>query len=311
MKISVCLTIYNEERSIARTIETILQQTKSPNEIVIVDGGSVDGTVDIIRHYQKKDKRIKLLTCKCSRSKGRNLTVELSSNEIIAMTDAGCMPNRDWLEKLTSPFINTDVDMVAGFYEMTGNTNFQKAAAVFLGVTPRKFDINFLPSTRSVAFKKTLWEEVGGFPEALTDTAEDTVFNEKVVKSGAKIARVKSAVVEWGMPDELNEVLLKMFHYAKGDAKSGIWFSRVKGITSHNILIISHFARYILLIGSIVLAIVGLFSPLIPILLLGLYTYWAFRKVFIETGNVISSLYGIVIQYTSDFAVMAGFLAGI
>jgi glycosyltransferase involved in cell wall biosynthesis len=311
MKISVCLTVYNEERFVARTIETLLQQTHRPDEIVIVDGGSVDGTLDVLKHYQKKDKRIKLLSCNCSRSKGRNLSVDLARNEIIAMTDAGCMPNRDWLANITSPFETTKVDMVAGFYVMTGRTSFQKAASIFLGTTPRNFDINFLPSTRSVAFKKNLWEEVGGFPEALTDTAEDTVFNEKVIAMGAKIARVKNAVVEWGMPDELNEVLAKMYHYAKGDAKSGIWFSRAKGITSHNILIVSHFARYILFLGLIACAVVGLVSPTWPILIFLIYVFWSFRKVFVETGNVISGLYGIVIQFTSDFAVMAGFLAGI
>jgi len=44
MKISVCITIYNEQVSISKVIEGLLNQSKKPDEIVIVDGGSVDAT---------------------------------------------------------------------------------------------------------------------------------------------------------------------------------------------------------------------------------------------------------------------------
>src|SRR3990172_6712568 len=131
MKVSVCITVYNEERSISKLVESLLRQSKKPDEIVIVDGGSGDKTVEIIRHFQKKDKRIKLLIEKCSRSRGRNLAVELSKSEIIAMTDAGCIPNEEWLNKITEPFRNKKVDIVAGFYTMKASDSLQKALSVF------------------------------------------------------------------------------------------------------------------------------------------------------------------------------------
>ena len=309
MKISVCGTVKNEEGTIASLLESLLGQTKKPDEIVIVDGGSTYKTVEIIRHFQKKDGRIRLLVQKCSIAQGRNLAVELAKNDIIAMTDAGCIAHKDWLEEISGPFEHPEVDVSAGFYKMVGDTPFQKAASVFLGVLPSKFDINFLPSTRSIAFRKDIWELVGGFPELSVKTAEDTGFNFRLIKVGARIARVKSALVEWGMPGTIREFGKKIYEYVRGDAKSKIWWFSKKGLSSHNIKALSIFARYILGIGLILFFFR---TPLFPIIWLALATYifWAFRKVFVEFKNWKVGMWGIILQFVSDFAVMRGFLSG-
>ena len=130
MNISVCITVFNEEGTIAPLLDSLLNQSKKPDQIIIVDGGSNDRTVEIIRHYQRKDGRIKLLVEKCSRARGRNLSVEIAKGDIIAMTDAGCLPAKDWLKKLTTPFNTKKVDVSAGFYEMTGNSSLQKAELI-------------------------------------------------------------------------------------------------------------------------------------------------------------------------------------
>lgn len=311
MKTSVCLTVFNEEGSTGRLLESLLHQTEKPDEIVIVDGGSKDKTVKIVRHYQKKDKRIRLLIEKCSRAEGRNIGVELARNEIIAITDAGCVARKDWLKKITEPFIHKEVDIVAGFYQMVGETPFQKAISVFLGVTPRKFGINFLPSTRSIAFRKSAWERIGGFPEKSINTAEDTDFNYKAVKLGMKFARVKMSIVEWGMPKTLAEGLKKLHDYAKWDAVYGIWWHPVQKFSSHNIKVFTIFGRYLF---GLVILIYSIRNPLfLPILifLTLLYSIWAYRKVYLETKEVKSALWGILIQFSSDFAVMGGFIRGL
>jgi glycosyltransferase involved in cell wall biosynthesis len=198
MNISICITVFNEEKTIGALLDSLINQSKKPEEIVIVDGGSKDKTIDIIRHYQKNDKSVKLIIEKCSRSRGRNLGVEIARGEIIAMTDAGCIARFDWLERLTKSFATGRVDVSAGFYQMVTNSAMEKVESVYLGVTPSNFNYNFLPSTRSIAFTKKIWEEVGGFPENLKGSAEDTVFNYKLIKFGAKISRVKDAIVECG-----------------------------------------------------------------------------------------------------------------
>lgn len=311
MNISVCITVFNEEDSIALLLDSLLNQTKKPDQIIIVDGGSEDKTVEIIRHYQQKDSRIKLLVEKCSRAKGRNYACEIAKSEIIAMTDAGCIADRDWIKNITAPFSKTKVDVVAGFYLMKAENSFETAESFFLGVTPGNFNVNFLPSTRSVAFKKEIWEKVGGFPEGLEGAAEDTIFNYKLIKAGAKFSRMKNATVEWGMPKNLKDFFNKIYGYAKGDAKSKIWFFPGKGPTSHNIKALSIILRYIA--GMILLFLSIKYMFVFPILLILIFVYlaWSYRKLFLEFGKVRVSVWGPIIQVTSDVGVMRGFINGI
>lgn len=310
MNISICITTLNEEGSIGRLLDSLLAQSKKTDEIVIVDGCSKDKTVEIIRHYQKRFGDIKLLVERSSRARGRNLGVEIAKGDVIAMTDAGCVADKDWIKNLTSPFENTNVDVVAGFYKMVGETYFQKAESVFLGVTPRHFDVNFLPSTRSIAFRRAIWEKIGGFPENLKGTAEDTIFNLRLIQAVAKFSRMKNAVVEWGMPEDLKAFYFKIRNYAKGDAKSKIWFFPGKGITSHNIKALFILFRYLI---ALTVLFLSFRYPLLPYLLICLFAYfiWSFRKVYLEFGDWKVASWGPVLQITSDFGVIKGFLSGI
>lgn len=316
MNISICIIILNEEGTIASLLDSLLNQTKKAGEIVIVDGGSNDKTIEIIRHYQKRYNGIKLLVEKSTRAGGRNIGMEIAKGDIVATTDAGCVADKDWLKKITAPFAMGRVDVSAGFYHMVSGspakmTPLQKAESVYLGVRPRKFNSNFLPSTRSMALTKKIWEELGGFPENIEGTVEDTMFNKKLIKVGAKISRVKDAVVEWGMPVQISEFFWKVFGYARGDALTKIWIFPGKGLTSHNIKSLFILFRYVL--GLTILVFSLKYPTLLPalIILFLLYLIWAFRKVFLEFGDYHTAFWGPVLQITSDTAVMGGFISGI
>ncbi|MCX6705027.1 MAG: glycosyltransferase [Candidatus Woesebacteria bacterium] len=288
-----------------------MNQSKKAGEIVIVDGGSTDKTIEIIRHYQKKYGVIRFIVQKSTRAGGRNLGIEIAKGDIIATTDAGCLADPNWLKNLTKPFATGRVDVSAGFYSMTGDSSFQKAESIYLGVLPRKFDRNFLPSSRSLAFTKKIWEELGGFPENIEGTVEDTMFNEKLLKIGAKISRVKDATVEWGMPTTIKEFGFKIYGYAKGDALTKIWIFPGKGLASHNIKSLFILFRY--LFGLSILILSFKFPFLLPYLFICFFAYliWAFRKVFLEFGDYQAALWGPILQLTSDAAVIEGFLSGI
>ncbi len=312
MKSSICITVFNEEKSISNLLNSLFVQTQKPDEIIVVDGGSTDKTVETIKRLQGKHGDLKLYIKKCNRAQGRNLSVRKAKYEIIAMTDADCAADKHWLEKITKPFKDGKTEMVAGFYKMMGESDLQNALAIFIGVTPNKFNKDtFLPSTRSIAFKRGLWERVGGFPEGEDNSAEDTDFNYLVVKQGVKITRVKNAIVFWNIPDSLKLSLKKFYDYAKWDAKRGFWKHPLKNTTSHNIHVLTIFVRY--LIGVLFL-LLSFDNPLfLGILMAGLliYSARAFYKVFVETKRWVSGLWGIVLQFTTDFTIMAGFINGL
>lgn len=311
MRVSVVITVRNEEQSVGPLLDSLLSQTRKADEIVVVDGGSSDGTIRIIEDYQTANQAIKLLTGRSSRSQGRNIGVKAAKHNIIAMTDADCIASTDWLERIVKPFEEKNVDMVAGFYAMEARSPFQEAASVFLGVNPKKFTGKFLPSTRSIAFRKELWERLGGFPQAHENIAEDTEFNYKAVKAGAGIARRKDAVVKWKLPRRLPEFFAKIFFYAKWDAQSRILWHPGQRLATHTVKIMLVYTRYLVGFGLLLRA---RNSPSAALMLaLGLLTYllWAFTKVVRDTGNIRSGIWGVLLQFTSDVAVMGGFLSGI
>ena len=105
MKVSLITTVLNEEHTLEEFLNSVINQTKHPDEFVIVDGGSTDKTYGILKKYAKKYKWIKIFQVKgASIGKGRNYAIKKTKNEIIACTDAGCILDKNWLKEITKPF---------------------------------------------------------------------------------------------------------------------------------------------------------------------------------------------------------------
>jgi glycosyltransferase involved in cell wall biosynthesis len=311
-KVSVITTLLNEENTIGPLLDSLFIQTKKPDELIIVDGGSKDNTVLAVEGYRKLHKEIKLIIKKGSIAHGRNVAVENSRYSLIAQIDGGCVADKKWLERLTKPFEDEEVGLVAGFYIMVGDSALQKAIAPYHGVPERKYDPRcFMPSGRSMAFRKEIWKKVGGYSECLERAGEDTLFNYKVLKAGIKIVRVKDALVYWELPHSFNESVKKLFYYAKGDAQAAIWWHPAQRLSSHNIKILSIFARYIF---AVILLFAG-FSDSVFLYLLFLlfvfYASWSIHKLEDVVTDFDSKLWLPIIQISSDLTIMAGFVTGL
>lgn len=312
LKTSVCITVLNEEGSIASLITSLLKQTKKADEIIIVDGGSTDRTINIINGL--KTPLIKLIKTKgTSIAAARNIGIKAASGKIIALTDAGCIPRADWLSELTKPFEDKNIGMVAGYYDMPARNAFQDAARVYLGVPVERFNPRtFLPSARSVAFKKEVWEKVGGFNEKLERGGEDTEFFYKCVSSKIQIERASDARVVWKELESLDLKLFiqKVYVYAKGDGQAGIWWHPGKQFSSHNIKISLIYIRYFIFAVLLVMGILSQITILVFILAYLLYVLWIIDKKHDTVRSYNAALLLPLVQIVSDFTVMKGFLAG-
>lgn len=215
MRVSVVVTVLNEAKTIGKLIGSLLAQTKKPDEIIIVDAGSTDGTIAIIKHYSITPLRCNLGT---NRSAARNLGIKRAKNNIIAVTDAGCTADKHWLERLTKPFKTKNVVSAAGYYRPVIKNKFQEMIAPFVAVMPDKFRPEaYLPSSRSLAFRKgAAW-----YPEPL-NYCEDLIFARRL-KAAGKMAVVKNAIVHWQLAENWRQFFWQIFYYAQGDVAARYW----------------------------------------------------------------------------------------
>lgn len=228
MPISLIMTVRNEAASITRLLDSILAQTLQPDEIVIADGGSTDGTQEVVSACMDR-LPVRLLAVPGSNiSQGRNAAIRNASHDIIAATDAGVRLEPGWLEALVRPLLDegAGVDVVSGFFVPDPETPFEMAMGAT--VLPAVEDIDpetFLPSSRSVAFRKAAWEAVGGYPEWL-DYSEDLVFDMRLKELGYRFVFVPEARVRFRPRSGLRAFFLQYYRYARGDGKADLWRKR-------------------------------------------------------------------------------------
>ena len=223
---SVIMTVRNEAKSLPRLLDSVLMQTVLPEEVVIADGGSTDGTPDIARSYMDRLPLRLLEVPGANISQGRNAAIKETSYGIVAVTDAGVVLDPGWLEALTVPFDDETVDVVGGFFVPEAGTAFETAMGAT--VLPSLDDVEpstFLPSSRSVAFRKEAWESVGGYPEWL-DYCEDLVFDISLKERGKRFTFAPEAIVYFRPRSTLRAFFKQYYLYARGDGKADLWRKR-------------------------------------------------------------------------------------
>ncbi len=221
-KITLIATSLNEMDNIREWFDSVLAQTLLPDELIIVDGGSNDGTIEFLKEQAAQTP----FPCQiivepdANIAKGRNLAIENASNELIASTDFGCTLDPEWLQKITFPFYDDDeIEVVAGFYKIAkgGKLRMRLLGPTADTVIPQ----TFLPSSRSLAFRKEAWKKVGGYPEWLSLTGEDTIYAINLRRAHCKWAFVPDAIVEWKAPVTMLGYWQKVLMWSKGDGESG------------------------------------------------------------------------------------------
>lgn len=233
LDVALILTVLNERSSIEDLLRSIEKQSQLPDQIIVTDAGSTDGTIEVLTGWSAPaGVSLELIVIPgASISRGRNLAIASSRCEIIAVTDAGTSFGTSWLEEISRPILNDHADVVGGFFEPGGRLPFQR----FLGAvtTPVLSEIDpakFLPSSRSIAFTRDAWANAGGYPEWL-DYCEDLVFDLQLKANGAVFAFAPDAIVAWDARSDWAGFFRQYYRYARGDGKASLWPKR-------------HFVRY-------------------------------------------------------------------
>lgn len=145
-EISIIITVYNSEKYLKKTIDSILKQSFSDFELILINDGSTDSSADICELYAKKDNRVKAVHQENGGvSSARNKGIEVSSGKYIGFVDSDDYVETDMYEMLLKNLKKENADLsVCGIYD------------VYQGKKPKINEHHYLVTNREETIKMIL-----------------------------------------------------------------------------------------------------------------------------------------------------------
>ena len=226
MKVSVVVPVRDEEDSIRELLDSLLTQTRPPEEIVITDGGSTDATPQIIEEYISKGAPVRLIRAGAALpGRGRNLGAAQASHEWLGFTDGGIRLENNWLEALVAKAEADDqIDIVYGSCLPVTDTFFTQCAAIAYVPPPTPHD-GIVTRPRFIAsslLRREAWQAVNGFPEQLR-SAEDLIFMDRIENAGYRFVFEPRAQVHWRLRPTLRSTFKRFLVYSRNNIRAGLF----------------------------------------------------------------------------------------
>lgn len=200
--ISIVIPTYNEEKDIFDCIESLLEQSYKNFEIIIVDDGSTDDTVKIIKRLKKQDKRINLIQ---GEHKGpgfsRNLGANKAKGEILVFVDSDMTFDKGYLDNLIKPIIQ-DKNLIGTTHELEVVKNIENIWSRCWGNIRLDFRDKKEEGVLFRAIRRDKFLEFGGFNPRYGYADDQTFWIERKIKP--KVA--KETICYHKNPETLKEV---------------------------------------------------------------------------------------------------------
>jgi glycosyltransferase involved in cell wall biosynthesis len=222
MRVSLITTVRDETSSVEALTSAIAAQTRQPDEWIVVDGGSRDDTAERLRSAASaRALPLRLEVVPGNIACGRNAAIGAATGSVVAVTDAGCVPEQRWLEALVASLEDGTCDIVAGSTRARVRSAFDLAQWTLLDQLFGAHDTWRAPtlSSRSLAFRRELASQCA-YPEWL-DHGEDRWLLEEWQRRGhvVRVVEARDAAVVWELRPTLGAFLLQHFRYMRGDAR--------------------------------------------------------------------------------------------
>jgi glycosyltransferase involved in cell wall biosynthesis len=223
IKVSLVIPVLDEAATIGDLLVSIAAQTRQPDEVVIVDGGSKDGTLKILREARAGNPKIRVLEAsKASPGLGRNIGISNARYEWIALTDAGIRLDPQWLANLVAAArAQPDLDIICGTFEPEIDSFFKECAAIaYVPIKTRLTEgIVRGPFIASSLVKRQAWYSVGGFPDLRA--SEDLIFFDELQRKGCKMGWAPGAVVHWELRPTLGRTMRRFTSFSSANVWGG------------------------------------------------------------------------------------------
>jgi glycosyltransferase involved in cell wall biosynthesis len=210
MKLASLVIVTKDEAAVARTLDAVRTLPEFGQlEVIVVDGSARTDHGLLRRNGDVRWIDFESAPGAVTIAAQRNLGVQAARSEIIVFTDAGCVPDRDWLAQLLAPILDGREEMAAGLTLSTSRSIYDDptAESEYLRECP----------TINVAFTRSLYARVGGFDESF-EYGSDVDFSWRVNDAGCRILRVPRAVVyaDWG---NARRRLRRSYRYGRARAR--------------------------------------------------------------------------------------------
>lgn len=166
LKVSVIVPVYNDENFITECIESLLNQTLKEIEIIFVDDGSTDQTLDILNHYKKRDQRIKIISQKHKGAgAARNKGMAEAKGQYLSFLDADDFFEKDMLEKVYNRSIEESADItifkVHFYHDKTGAITDDEAGFICENLSQKPvFNYKDMPDKIFNTFHNWTWNKI-------------------------------------------------------------------------------------------------------------------------------------------------------
>jgi glycosyltransferase involved in cell wall biosynthesis len=223
VRVSLVIPVRDEAATVETLLQSIVRQTRPPDEVVIVDGGSTDDTVARARAFTRNDTRFRVIEAgDATPGRGRNVGITAATHDWIALTDAGIRLDGAWLEQLVAQAERTPgVEIVFGTFDVEVDSRFTRWA-----------NLAFVPPSRPVPggrargpfiasslVSRQAWADVGGFPDLRS--GEDLLFIRALERRG-RVAWAPGARVWWRPPRDLAQTFARFRVYSSSGVRAGL-----------------------------------------------------------------------------------------
>lgn len=236
-EISVIISTYNRQDSLARAIESVLRQSEPPDfELIVVDNNSTDGTADVIREHARADPRLHyVFEARQGVSYGRNAGIRAAGAEIIAFTDDDVAVDNCWIREIKAVFArHSEYGCIGGrvlpcwpFAPPPWLTESHWAPLALLdygGAQAIGAENPKCLITANMAVRRSVFEKVGYFEPALQKTKgatcsmEDREIQERYWRAGGR-CRFDPALIVYAeiQSERLTKSYHRRWHFRHGE----------------------------------------------------------------------------------------------
>lgn len=242
MKISIITSVYNNQQTIQDAIESVLSQTYSNIEYIIVDGGSTDGTVEIIRSYGE---RITKFVTEPDKGiyDGLNKGIKMATGDVVAFLHSDDIyASNDILVKIRESFWSDDIDGVYGDLVYTPKNDTSKVLRYWKSqpFEMKMLKFGWMPAHPTLFLKHSVYKQFGEF-DLTFRIAADYDFMLRVLKSGINVNYCPEVLYKMRIGGESNKSIRNIIQKSREDLRAlrknevgGMWTLGLKNLSKIN-----------------------------------------------------------------------------